>query len=165
MRNTGNPESISEKPGNTSESPVIQIADSVKDNITAGRDNFTLRLKPEGLGNVTVTMSFKKEKIEMRIKSDTAMTKELIATQLGELKNELESSGYKIDTLNVESQPHQQTLSDPNTGSYSHQRRDTEYRGSENENGKRKNLYESDETSNRIPPQLIHKNRTISYKI
>ena len=61
----------------------------------------------------------KKEKIGLNIKSAADSTKELIAAQLGELKSELEASGYEVDSLNIAAEPGADSGMRFETGAYS----------------------------------------------
>jgi hypothetical protein len=100
-------------------SPASQLADAIKETISRKRDEFTISLKPEGLGSVTVSLVMKKEKIGLNIKSAAETTKELIAARLGELKTELEASGYEVDSLNIAAEPGADSGMRFETGAYS----------------------------------------------
>jgi flagellar hook-length control protein FliK len=91
-----------EKDAKAQQSAAAQIAKTAGESIRRGVREFRLKLKPDGLGEVTVNLSFKNNKIEMRVRSETEKTKELIKAQIGILKNDLEQNGYSIDSLTVE---------------------------------------------------------------
>lgn len=111
---------LSEELAPSEQTPEAQIVRSVKENLLQGRNEFTFRLKPRSLGEVTITLSLKEEKIEMSIKSETQSTKELILGRLGELRSELEASGYAVDSFNVETRA--QGSADLGAGAYSQPR-------------------------------------------
>ncbi|HBR31046.1 MAG TPA: hypothetical protein DD733_03070 [Clostridiales bacterium] len=90
----------------TPEEVVPQIARAIESEAVKGTDGkFKIKLKPEGLGEITVEMKNNTDGIEIVIKTELTETKELIGEELDTLRNELISNNganeIKLSSLTV----------------------------------------------------------------
>jgi len=71
---------------------------------------FKLKLKPEGLGEVTVKLSRSRDRIDVELSAELASTKKLIEGELENLRVSLndvaEAKEYRFGSVTVESQPY-----------------------------------------------------------
>ena len=70
-----------------------------------GRSEIQIRLKPDFLGSVQMTVSGDREQMMVRILTDQPMVKEIIETHLHHLKAELHNQGLTIDRFEVMVKP------------------------------------------------------------
>ena len=72
---------------------VRQIADQLKtgilDNLRQGKNEFVVKLKPEGLGEITVKLTESKNEISLRIVTSSAAVGRMIANDVNALQNAL----------------------------------------------------------------------------
>lgn len=73
-----------------------QLTQSVPKALQEGKSEFTLRLKPEGLGEITVKLTQEGGKTSVTIASALTQTDKLIGAQLGTLEKALEPMGVTI---------------------------------------------------------------------
>jgi flagellar hook-length control protein FliK len=78
-----------------------QIVDKASVRSIHGRSEIQIRLKPEFLGNVQMSVAADKEQLVVRIMTDRPAVKEIIETHLHHLKTELHSQGLTIDKFEV----------------------------------------------------------------
>jgi flagellar hook-length control protein FliK len=78
-----------------------QIIDKATLRTTQGHSEVQIRLKPEFLGNVKMTIAADKEQVMVRVVTDQPMVKEIIETHLHQLKTELQNQGLTIDKFDV----------------------------------------------------------------
>ncbi len=70
-----------------------------------GRSEIQIRLKPDFLGSVQMTVAGDKDQMAVRILTDQPMVKEIIETHLHQLKAELHHQGLTIDRFEVMVRP------------------------------------------------------------
>jgi flagellar hook-length control protein FliK len=63
---------------------------------------FRLKLRPEGVGEVAVTIGARERDLHLTIRAAQESTKELILGQIGALKEQLEGSGYHLGGFSVD---------------------------------------------------------------
>lgn len=78
-----------------------QIVDKASLRTIQGRSEIQIRLKPDFLGNVQMTIATDKEQLMVRIVTDQPVVKEIIETNFHQLKTELQNQGLTIDKLEV----------------------------------------------------------------
>ena len=84
------------------EPPALQVAKATMAALKRGATEYKLRLKPEGLGQVDVTVSAKGSEITLSMKTDNEAAKGLILGHADELRTELRAQNYQINGLTVE---------------------------------------------------------------
>ncbi|MEA4921214.1 MAG: flagellar hook-length control protein FliK [Clostridiaceae bacterium] len=84
--------------------PEMQLTQAINENLSKGRDRFTVKLKPEGLGEVTVRLALNGDTLAVSIRSSEHSTNDLIGSRLDELRSSLEEGGCKVGLLNLETQ-------------------------------------------------------------
>ena len=70
----------------TFEQISTQVKDGLLDNTAQGKNEFVIRLKPEGIGEVIVKLSANREKIELNIFTSSIQTAKLIERGCGTSK-------------------------------------------------------------------------------
>lgn len=81
-----------------------QISDRVADKIEdGGQESFKMKLFPEGLGEVQVTLSLREDKVMLEIVTETAATQKLLENQSAELKAALLNKNYDVSAVNISS--------------------------------------------------------------
>ena len=78
-----------------------QIVDKAAMRSIHGRSEIQIRLKPEFLGNVQMSISAKKEQLVVRMMTDQPMVKEIVENHLHQLRTELQHQGLTIDKFEV----------------------------------------------------------------
>ena len=78
-----------------------QIVDKANLRSIHGRSEIQIRLKPEFLGNVQMTVSTDKAQLVVRILTDQPVVKEVIESHLHQLKSELQNQGLTIDKFDI----------------------------------------------------------------
>lgn len=90
---------------------VPQLAGAIKKEAVKNLDKtFSIKLKPEGLGKVTVDLKHETGKLHISIKTELSETKELISQGINSLRHEIMTaeSGirtYELSSLTVEQEP------------------------------------------------------------
>lgn len=92
-----------EKPQEVDQKQVIdQIIDRVKVDFTDNKNQIKLSLKPQTLGNMTMDIQLDKGDVVAKILVDNHRTKEIIESNLVQLKDGLRENGMNIKTVEVE---------------------------------------------------------------
>ncbi len=84
------------------EHAALQVARATTAAIKRGVTEYKLRLRPEGLGQVEVTVSAKGSELTLSMKTDSEAAKGLILGHADELRTELRAQNYQINDLTVE---------------------------------------------------------------
>ena len=83
-------------------SASAQLARSTANALARGESQFHLRLRPEGMGEVAVTIRAKERELSLDIRASSGETRELILSQIDDLKGGLAASEYRLGELSVE---------------------------------------------------------------
>jgi flagellar hook-length control protein FliK len=67
-----------------------------------GDREYRLKLRPEGVGEVAVTIGAQGRELRLTIRASQESTRELILGQIGTLKEQLEDSGYRLSGFSVD---------------------------------------------------------------
>lgn len=82
------------------------IANSVEDNIKMlvndGGSKAVIQLKPPELGKIQVELVVRDNQVNARINTENIAVKEVILTQLEQLKSNIENAGIQVDSFDVE---------------------------------------------------------------
>jgi flagellar hook-length control protein FliK len=70
--------------------------------LSRGETSYRLKLRPEGLGEVTVAISTRDRELHLTIRTQSESTREIILNQIGALKLELASSDYHLSGFSVD---------------------------------------------------------------
>jgi flagellar hook-length control protein FliK len=62
-----------------------------------------MKLKPEGLGDVTVNIVFKEGQLDLKIHTELDSTKNLVENQIKYLETELKANNYSVLNLDISS--------------------------------------------------------------
>ncbi len=84
------------------EHAALQVARATVSAIKRGAAEYKLRLRPEGLGQVEVTVSTKGNEISLSMKTDNEDARGLILGHADELRAELRSQNFQVNGLTVE---------------------------------------------------------------
>jgi flagellar hook-length control protein FliK len=82
--------------------PSAQLARAALGAVRRGEAQFHLRLRPEGVGEVAVTISAKDHDLHLMIRTGSESTRDLILNQIGGLKQELSEGGYRLEGFSVD---------------------------------------------------------------
>lgn len=85
----------------TFEQISTQVKDGLLDNIAQGKNEFVIRLKPEGIGEVVVKLSENREKIELNIFTSSIQTAKLIEGEVAALQNALRPLQAEVQQISV----------------------------------------------------------------
>lgn len=85
-------------------SPSEQVATGVLNAYSDGKMEFTMKLKPETLGELTVKMVLNDGKLSMNIVTGNQQTAKLIESQISELRASLKDSNIQLESCTVENQ-------------------------------------------------------------
>ena len=88
-------------PGGDQHSIMSQIVEKASLRKFRNQSELQVRLKPDFLGKVKMTVSTKNEQVAVRIVTDQTMVKESIGNNLHQLKAELQNQGLNIDKFEV----------------------------------------------------------------
>ena len=80
---------------------VEQIVDQVKFDISDGKNEMKLTLKPEALGEMTMNVELAKDGVIAKIMVDNYRTKEIIETNVFQLREGIKDTGMEIKTFEV----------------------------------------------------------------
>ena len=101
----------------TTNQPVYtQVSDRILTSLKENQLNFKMKLTPQGLGELTVNMSYQNGKVSLEILTNVATTENLLMTQLGDLKSALEGNNFSVSHLNVSFDKGDMTLSSNDFG-------------------------------------------------
>jgi hypothetical protein len=93
------PEAMAQKP---IEMPVIdQITESVKLSLKDGVSTFSVKLKPEGLGELSIHMTLKDGILKLELQTSLSSTKDMITGQLDEFKKAMEQNNILLSDFSV----------------------------------------------------------------
>ncbi len=70
--------------------------------LSRGETRYSLKLRPEGLGEVAVAISARDRELHLAIRTQSESTREIILNQIGALKLELASSDYRLSGFSVD---------------------------------------------------------------
>jgi hypothetical protein len=86
----------------TASLPVYeQIVSDVKINLGQGKSSFRIKLHPEGLGELSIKMTMDNGKISLELSTNLSSTKDLISSQLDDLKLALANSSIQVSDFSV----------------------------------------------------------------
>lgn len=81
----------------TNETPVLdQLKDGIKQNISVGKSEFTIKLNPESLGEITVKLIEEAGKTTLSITTASAATAKLINNDINALKDAVASMSVEV---------------------------------------------------------------------
>ena len=105
------------------EQPVIQqISEEFKVQMANGKDEFVMKLKPEGLGEITVKMTMQESgKIALHIQTSSAVVKQLLNDELVQLKEALrpyQTEVHEVTTYVASEHFAQQQNQQPNRNAF-----------------------------------------------
>jgi flagellar hook-length control protein FliK len=91
-------------PENTAreENAAMQVARASVHALRRGMTEYRVRLSPEGLGNVEVTVVTKGKAVTLSMRTDNEMARGLILDHADELRAELNGQNYQVSGLSVE---------------------------------------------------------------
>ncbi|MDY6791180.1 MAG: flagellar hook-length control protein FliK [Thermodesulfobacteriota bacterium] len=78
-----------------------QIVQKAALNLKNGKSQVRIDLKPEFLGSVRMKIATENQMVTVRILTELPVVKEMIESNLGQLKSDLQSHGMEIDRLDV----------------------------------------------------------------
>jgi len=81
---------------------AAQLARASLGALARGDREYRLKLRPEGVGEVAVTIGAQGRELRLTIRASQESTRELILDQIGTLKQQLEDSGYHLDGFSVD---------------------------------------------------------------
>ena len=82
-----------------------QIVEKISLRSFQGRSEMQIRLKPDFLGNVQMHIAADKEQLVVRMVTDQTMVKEIVESNLHQLKSELQNQGLAIDRFDITVKP------------------------------------------------------------
>ena len=83
------------------EEVVQQIVESAKVRVQNGQTEMRIQLKPEHLGQVRLNISTDQQQVMVKVVADMPMVKELLESNLHQLRSELSGQGLEIDKFEV----------------------------------------------------------------
>ncbi len=84
--------------------PASQVATAVLEAFKNGKTEFTMRLEPEMLGELTVKLVLEQGKLSLSILTATDQTAKLLDGQMSELRTALKANNIQMETCTVENQ-------------------------------------------------------------
>lgn len=87
-----------------SQTAVEQVTEKISQAIGEGSASFKMKLHPEGLGQVDVTLTCEKGKVSLEILASVYSTKQLLEGQAGELKAALGAKNFDLTHMDVQAQ-------------------------------------------------------------
>lgn len=81
---------------------AAQIFRATASALSRGETSFRLKLRPEGLGEITVSISARDRELHLTMRTQSESTREIILNQIGELRLELASSDYHLSGFSVD---------------------------------------------------------------
>ena len=89
----------------------LQVSDKVSYMLEEkGNDSFSMKLFPEGLGEVHITLSSRDDQVTLEIVTDNPHTQKLLESQSNDLKEALLTKNYQVADLSVSSRSESQSL-------------------------------------------------------
>lgn len=80
---------------------VLRIVDRVSTQVTEGRYDFDVKLKPEFLGEVNIKLTMEDGVIRMQIKTDDMSVRGMLSDQAASLQNALKEKGVTLSSVDV----------------------------------------------------------------
>jgi flagellar hook-length control protein FliK len=80
---------------------VQQIVGSAKLRLSNGQNEIRIQLKPEHLGQVRLNISTDQHQVMVKVVAELPVVKELLETNLPQLRSELQGQGLEIDKFDV----------------------------------------------------------------
>lgn len=77
---------------------LAQLKTGITENVQKGENDFVIKLKPEGLGEITVRMSEQAGKISMEIHASSQYTQRLLSNEIGSLRQVMEPYHVVVNT-------------------------------------------------------------------
>lgn len=93
-----------EKTQQTARPAYVQVSERVEAAITKGEDGFTMKLAPEGLGEITVKLAKIGEKVSITIAATSPETHRLLAANSEKLAENLGLSNIRVEGIKVETE-------------------------------------------------------------
>lgn len=89
---------------NTAAAPSVQqVADQLKagilENLRQGKQEFVVRLKPNGLGEITVRFTEDKNSVSLRIVTSSTAVGRMLANEVAQLQNALRPLGAQVEEI------------------------------------------------------------------
>ncbi len=75
------------------------MKNSIFENVAKGKNEFVVRLKPEGIGEIVVKLSEDKEKISLSILTTSTQTARLISNEVAALQNALKPLNAEVQEI------------------------------------------------------------------
>ena len=76
-----------------------QVKSGILENVAKGKNEFVVRLKPEGIGEIVVKLSEDKEKISLSILTTSTQTARLISNEVAALQNALKPLNAEVQEI------------------------------------------------------------------
>lgn len=83
------------------EEVVQQIVDSARLRLGSGQSEMRIQLKPEHLGRVRLNIATEQQQVVVKVVADLPMVKELLESNLHQLRTELQGQGLEIHKFDV----------------------------------------------------------------
>jgi flagellar hook-length control protein FliK len=81
---------------------VTSVQDSIQLMVNEGDSRATIQLHPPELGKIQVELIVKDNQVSAKINTDNVAVKEVILTNLNQLKSNIENAGIEVDKFDVE---------------------------------------------------------------
>ena len=91
---------------------VMRIVDKLSTQVSDGKTDFDVELKPDFLGKVSIKLSMQNGEIRMQIKTDDVNVKSMFADQVSSMQAALKDKGIAITNIDVTYQSQMQTSPD-----------------------------------------------------
>lgn len=85
---------------------AAQVKSGVLDNVAQGKNEFVIRLKPEGMGEIVVKLSENKEKISLSIFTASTQAARMITNEVVTLQNALRPLRAEVEQITVAPEGH-----------------------------------------------------------
>ncbi len=101
----GNIQALPQTPGAQTSAPKAEVLNQIVDRavfkLNNGQSEVRIDLKPDFLGHVRLQIVTENHQVSLRILAESAAVKDLIDGHLGQLKNDLQAQGLKVDEIDV----------------------------------------------------------------
>jgi len=78
---------------------AAQVKTGILENVAKGKNEFVVRIKPEGIGEIVVKLSENKEKISLTILTTSTQTARLISSEVAALQNALRPLNAEVQEI------------------------------------------------------------------
>jgi len=99
---TGNVKQLFEQYQEISDKILNKVDNVIKYMATKGTEAVSIRLQPPELGKIHIELTVKNNSIHAKIHTENIAVKEIILTNLDQLKSGIENNGFNINKLDVE---------------------------------------------------------------